>query len=504
MDLQSFIPSIKRAILALSLLGLYYVFRKIQQVATARRFQKLYGCEEPAKWPQKDAWGSDLIAARAKAIQQGRLYESYGDDFARLGRTFQESPRGEKTVVTTDPVNFKAVLAAQDYENHAFGKPLSSRYMTYPFLGNSIANDGRHHKRLKTLLKPIFAQAERMDTIRIQTLCETFMELLPKPGVVFDAQPLLIRLFTDVSTDFIFGANVNSMQDEEGGIEFVDAYMTVLTWMRIRRMAGWTAFRYNWNKEYLTACATVHKFVDKAVARALRNVEKGVALERYTLADGLARDFKDPIDLRSQLLGMLLPARDNYYIFMGGILFELARHPQHWTRLREIALSDEAQRSSSYEIFRSPHFDEIRYVVLESLRLNGPAGHMLREAKRDTILPCGGGLNQDKPVFVAKGTKVHLYNRCIMKEAEIWGDDVLKFRPERWRNWKPAEWEWTPYGGGFRLCPAENYATIQVMYILVQLLRRYEGIENHDPEEKYVEEMKWLYESRNGVKIAFR
>ena len=499
----SLLLSWQGAAIALCAGALYYGWLKWQHKAQILELKRRHNCEEPAKYPQKDAWGTDLLAARGKAMQEGKFLEQYRNDFKRLGHTFEESPRGQRTINTTDPLNFKTVLAAHDFgANSPFGKPLSGRSMTYPFLGNSVANDGPHHKVLKTALKPIFARAESADTIRILALTETFMRLLPKPGVVFDIQPFLIKLFTDVSTDFIFGANVNSMEDDSGK-EFIDAYMTCLTWMRIRRQAGWTAFRYNWNKEYLSACTIVHQVVDKAIARALSDSEKGISPSRSTLIDGLAQEFKDPIDLRNQLLGLFLPGRDNYYILMGGILFHLARRPELWSSLREVALSKEARESDSYEIFRLSQFDEIRYVVFEGIRLI-TAAYFLREVKRDAILPRGGGPNGDKPIFVAAGTKINLHSKVQMYDPKIWGEDVEEFKPERWRTFKPPEWEWNPYGGGYRLCPAENHATIQIMYILVKLLQRYEGIENHDPVHEYIEEWKWAFESRNGVKIAFK
>ena len=65
-------------------------------------------------------------------------------------------------------------------------------------------------------------------------------------------------------------------------------------------------------------------------------------------------------------------------------------------------------------------------------------------------------------------------------------------------------WEFVPFLGGPRICPAQQQVLTQAVYVLVRLVREFASIGNRDPTLKYVEMTKMTVESRNGVKIALR
>ena len=52
----------------------------------------------------------------------------------------------------------------------------------------------------------------------------------------------------------------------------------------------------------------------------------------------------------------------------------------------------------------------------------------------DVVLPKGGGNDGKSPIFVRKGTSVHLHFNGLHKRKDLWGPDVDEFRPERWRD----------------------------------------------------------------------
>ena len=87
-------------------------------------------------------------------------------------------------------------------------------------------------------------------------------------------------------------------------------------------------------------------------------------------------------------------------------------------------------------------------------------------------------------------------------DTDIWGPDVHVFRPERWIGRRPL-WEFIPFGGGPRICPAQQQVLTHVTYTLVRLTRQFPSIENRDPVLEYVELRKMTAQSKNGVKIAF-
>ena len=212
----------------------------------------------------------------------------------------------------------------------------------------------------------------------------------------------------------------------------------------------------------------------------------------------MAKQVRDPVELRFQVLNVFLPARDSTGIALSNVFFNLARNPHVWTELREqaLALGDEPL---TFELLKSlPLF---KYVLFESLRLQGPSGRLARTALQDTILPRGGGSDSATPIFVPKGTVVALNTYGLNHSRENWGEDVEQFRPNRWIGSKHG-WDWVPFMGGPRICPAQQQVLTQAVYLLVRMVRAYERIENRDQSMEYVELTKMLTESRNGAKIA--
>lgn len=90
---------------------------------------------------------------------------------------------------------------------------------------------------------------------------------------------------------------------------------------------------------------------------------------------------------------------------------------------------------------------------------------------------------------------------AMQRDPHIWGQDANDFRPERWEKIKP-QWEYIPFSGGPRICPAQQMVLTQYAYILVRLMREFERMENRDPEFAFVEEHRMTKQSKNGVKVA--
>jgi cytochrome P450 len=47
-----------------------------------------------------------------------------------------------------------------------------------------------------------------------------------------------------------------------------------------------------------------------------------------------------------------------------------------------------------------------------------------------------------------------------------------RFRPERFFSFKPAPWEWLPFGGGLRRCVGAAFATYEMKMVLASMLPR--------------------------------
>ena len=522
--------SIARYIIAILVVGLALLWPKWQRSRQIRNFKRRHNCAETKKYPHQDVLGTDLARLRAQAVQEGRLFKLYKSQFDVYGKTFSETWRGKTLFNTTEPANVQhvAALAAED-----FSKDPDREIAQWPLLGPSIFSNGPAWSLSRELVKPIFARAELSDLDYFASCVDKFLELLPERGETFDIQPLTHRLvccrygpqrtfgcsanisgtqFLDTSMKFIFGRSLNALT--QGGsaesVEFTEAFTTGLKGVSARRDAPWFQFQYQrfiedsaWKKVY----KIVHRFVDKQVQLALRDTAKedpDSALlgqrKHYILLHEMAKHIRDPIALRYHVLGFFMPARDATSRLVANATFQLARHPNEWTKLRRISL-ELGDAPLSFEKLKQ--LAEFRYVLHETIRTVGPAARIWRVAVRDTVLPLGGGEDQTQPVFVPRDSPVVLGTWCMNHDRDIWSDDAEEFRPDRFVGRKMT-WEFLPFYGGPRICPAAQQAMTQATYVLVRLTQKFEMIENRDSEWEFLQLIKMGVESMNGAKIAFK
>ena len=323
----------------------------------------------------------------------------------------------------------------------------------------------------------------------------------------------------DSSTEFIFGESVNLLLDESAKSNaFLNAFNQSLAGAAKRGNIanGNLNFLFMFDKTWEENYSQVHAFVDRNIARTLAEIDSESAKDskeeqnsfnakdsaperkRYVLIYQMAKEVRDPIALRFHLLNVFLPARDGTAIAVSHALFHLARNPSIWTELRKQALAL-GNIPITFEVLQGlPYF---RYTLQEAIRLQGPAGRNQRLAIRDTTLPRGGGPDGAFPVFVPKGTIVATNSFPGSRNQEVWGEDVETFRPSRFEG-RTIGWEFTPFFGGPRICPAQQQVITQGTYLLLRLVQEFKAIENRDECLEYVEFYRMLGQSRNGVKVA--
>jgi cytochrome P450 monooxygenase len=210
--------------------------------------------------------------------------------------------------------------------------------------------------------------------------------------------------------DFLFGKSLGFLNPvvPAEATEFIEAFKKAQIFITTRRDSGWLDFRLarfkSANKNFEKSYTIVHKFVDKQVARALRenklnDVKDGAddppVKRRYILLDEMVKHMRGPIQLRYHVLGPFFPGRDTTAIAVSNVLFQLARHTHYWAQLRKKAL--EVQEPLTFEKLKSLVL--FKYVLQETIRTIGPVARVWRVALKDTILPVGGGLDQKSPLL---------------------------------------------------------------------------------------------------------
>ena len=309
-----------------------------------------------------------------------------------------------------------------------------------------------------------------------------------------DLQSIFFRLTMDSATEFLFGESVESQLGALKGLQRIEdsfaSYFDKSQWVCVQRARfERLAFLAN-NKETRQSDQKVHEFVDKVVEIALQSTENGKKIpdeekSQYVFLNALAATTRDPIELRSQLLNILLAGRDTTASLLSWTVLMLARNPETFQKLRETIIETFGTYSSPQNItfatLKSCQY--LQYCMNESLRLYPVVPLNRRSATRDTTLPTGGGPDGQSPVYLRKGDSVAYSTFVMHRRKDIWGADADEFEPDRWTNRK-AGWEYLPFNGGPRICIGQQFALTEAGYVLVRLLQRFDQIEDVYPDRE--------------------
>ena len=108
----------------------------------------------------------------------------------------------------------------------------------------------------------------------------------------------------------------------------------------------------------------------------------------------------------------------------------------------------------------------------QGLRLHPLAGMIRRVRHEDAILPLGGGSDGKSSIYVQRGTTVAMYIHAPHRDKTIWGDNADDFCPERWETVRPV-WEYLPFSGGPRICPAQQMVYTEAASLIVRLMQEF-------------------------------
>ncbi|KAJ7847201.1 cytochrome P450 [Mycena leptocephala] len=180
---------------------------------------------------------------------------------------------------------------------------------------------------------------------------------------------------------------------------------------------------------------------------------------------------------------IIFAATDTTSSSMNRMFHVLAEHPEVQEKLRaEILATPELLDHDS--LVALPYLDG---VVREILRLILKNDLMDPRAAVDSVLPLStpitgvDGKVMDS-ILVPKGTMVYVGISAANHSTQIWGDDALEFKPERWTNGKAAGVTTKLCGvygntmtfiGGGRSCIGFKFAQLEMKVIACVLLRAF-------------------------------
>jgi len=378
---------------------------------------------------------------------------------ARFGDTFTmrlpRMPSG--VVVVSDPAAVKDVFGMGPDEGHA-GK---ANFVLKPLVGEHslLLLDGAEHLRQRKMILPAF-HGERMHAYG--------RTMLDVANQSIDAWPLghtfpVHRPMQDITLQVIL-RTVFGVEEGPRFTELADALKgmldaganPILLFPFMQRDLGpispWGRFKRQ-----------ARRASDILRSEIRRGREKGSSGRLDVLAMMLdARDDKGrPLsedEVHDELVTLLVAGHETTATALAWTLRWLLPDRELIGRLNdEIA-------SAGLDPMRVAKLPLLDATIKEALRLQPVipmVGRVLQEPMRI------GGL--DLPTGALVAASIYLVHRrpSLYPEPE-------RFRPERFLDFKPAAWEWLPFGGGIRKCVGAAFAMYEMKMVLAAMLPRVE------------------------------
>lgn len=227
---------------------------------------------------------------------------------------------------------------------------------------------------MEALVRPSFARVHVADLETFESHIQHLIAKIPRDGSTIDLQPLFYQLTLDSATEFLLGESVDVLRSPTGSEQqlFGEAFDFAQTELNLRLRLGPFVWFYR-NRKFDTACIRVHNFIDKFVAKALEfrresqasgktNNEDEKQKGKYIFMNELALATDDPIQIRSEILNILLAGRDTTAGLLSNTFHVLARRPDVWAKLKHEVDQLEGKRPD-YETLRSMRY--LKHVLNE-------------------------------------------------------------------------------------------------------------------------------------------
>jgi cytochrome P450 len=156
------------------------------------------------------------------------------------------------------------------------------------------------------------------------------------------------------------------------------------------------------------------------------------------------------VELRDQLVTLLLAGHETTATALAWALHELAKDPEQEQRARAAAASGDD--------------DHLEAVLKESMRLHPVIPMVVRHLMREATI---GGIDLPRGTNVAASI-------LLAHESETSHPDHTRFRPERFLDGEVGVNTWIPFGGGVRRCIGAGFSLMEGVAVLREVLTAYD------------------------------
>ncbi|KAJ3475173.1 hypothetical protein NLI96_g12014 [Meripilus lineatus] len=324
----------------------------------------------------------------------------------------------------------------------------------------------------------------------------TALELIGQGGLGYSFDPLV----EDISDTF--GDAIKGLVPAFGGIIFFRNILEFMVKIGPPEFRAWLIDRspsknlkeikrisdtlYAQSKAIIDGKKAALESGDEAL---LQQVGEGKDIMSILLRANMLASEEDKLpedELLGQMSTLVFAAMDTTSNALSRVLHLLAQHQSIQDKLRaELTAIDSSEDIPYDQLVELPYLDAI---CRETLRLYPPVGSLTRQAQKDIVMPLtwpirGVDGKMIHEIFVPKGTNVFTSISASNQNKAIWGEDALKWKPERWLSPLPEAVSAAhipgvysnlmTFNGGGRSCIGFKFSQLEMKVVLADLVKSF-------------------------------
>ncbi|KAF2672057.1 cytochrome P450 [Microthyrium microscopicum] len=464
----------------------------------------------------KFPWAHAAILGK---VANGEAYKHWVNSIPNDGLIRFRVLLNQERILLSSPAAVREVLVTKCYD---FDKDFQSNSLVREILGNGLLlASGEEHKRQKKIMQPAFQYRHIKDLYPVfwskalESVDCIYSEGCKLPG---SKTPQFASDWTArVSLDIIglagMGHDFNSIQDPGN-----ELFKTHKILVKERPFFRWMALGFYvpiyWFFKLPIPLASKKQTRD--AAKVLRDVARDLIDEKNKdgqfgsdiLSVAMKSGGFTNDELVNQMMTFLAAGHETTAVALTWLVYHLGknldiqrklcrelqtvipRNGKSFTKVerlsrlveRNVALPDYNKEFDPLELDRLPYLNA---VVNEILRFEPAVPKIIRVAQNDVEI-CG--------TMIPKGTTVMMSVNGMNTNKDLWGDDSMEFKPERWLN---EHGEASNSGGavsnyanmtfihGPRGCIGKDFARSEILCVVAAWYRRYTiALVNADDEPK--------------------
>ncbi|XP_058728318.1 alkane hydroxylase MAH1-like [Vicia villosa] len=393
-------------------------------------------------------------------------------------------------ILTSDPMNVHHITS-KNFINYGKG---SDFHEIFEILGGGIFNlDSNEWKQERTLLHSLLKRKsfeiflQQNTQKKLEDCLLPFLDHAYKGVQVIDLQDILERFTFDIACTFLFGLDPNCLDpykfNELSDISYVKAvsemedlilsrhYIPKCIW-KLQRWLG-----IGQEKKGKVAKENIHQFLNKCETYIKVDEdadESHSCLLKELMKEGIGKRGKTEKYIRDTALNLLVAGNGTISSGLSWFFWLVSTHPTVEAKIiQEIKDNYFTQEENSITDLRVEELDKLVYLhgaICEALRLYSPVSFEHKCAMNSDILPSGD--------HVSPNTKLIYSLYAMGRMEEIWGDDCMEFKPERWISEKGQiihvpSYKFIAFNAGPRSCIGKDISLVQMKMVAVAMLWKF-------------------------------